>query len=88
MMLVITSSLILLLGLVGRYTAMQEDSYPIWLSIVLDLLTLAGVIGLATAFWMRRKRKKQDQQLEQARQEARRVSSEPRQGVPRRRDSG
>ena len=63
---------------------MQEGILTLEWSIVLDLITTAGLIGLASAFVMYRKRRKQTQQIELARQEARRTTNQPpRQGVPR-----
>ena len=80
---VVTSALVLLLGITGRFAAMQEGILTLKWSIILDLITTAGVVCLAAAFAIHRKRKKQTQQMEQACQEARSTTNQPPiQGVP------
>ena len=66
---------------------MQSDSYSLGMSMVLDLATITGAVCLIGAFFMHRKRKKQDKQLRQVQEELpRNPNREPRQGVPRRRE--
>ena len=75
------------IGIIGRAALMQSDSYSLGMSAVFDLVTVVGIVCLIAAFFMHRKRKKQDKQLQQVRDElARNPNREPRQGVPRRRD--
>ena len=75
------------IGVAGRVVLMQSGSMSLNGSVVLDIMTIAGIACLAVAVFRFWKRKKQDKQLRQVREElARNPNREPRQGTPRQRE--